>query len=156
MSDRSHASIVSHESTLVHSAAPSSPTISAALLPEEDLWALPAERHLQPPTFQQEHLDLWRGDRVPRPSSTEVRLYIRNAGNLLQQLLWFADEASQALNEVSVKLANCSASLIFVDECGVASRTRESSNARESHWRPGGSSKQLGAGCGMGRIKGEW
>src|SRR5215204_5452701 len=99
MSDRSHASTVSH-------AAPSSPTISAALLPEEDLWALLAERHLQPPTFQQEHLDLWRSDRVPLPSSMEVHLYIRNAGDLLQQLLWFADEASRALNEASVELVD--------------------------------------------------
>ena len=97
MSEHSHISVSSTES---------SPAPSSAPLPEVD----PAWNPPHPPTpnpayeYIQQRIAEWIGDQNPRPTSEEVRQFIRDSGAIHGDLLEFHHYAAPALLEVSVSL----------------------------------------------------
>jgi len=48
----------------------------------------------------QQHVDLWRGDTNPRPTSIEVRSFMRNVGMLFQHFAYFEEGMGGVLQRV--------------------------------------------------------
>ena len=79
-------------------------SVEAALRHAERMDPGPGEFVARPPALGtiQELIDVWRGDTNPRPTSEEVRTFIRAVGGVFHQDWWFNQEAARTLDEVSL------------------------------------------------------
>ena len=53
------------------------------------------------PDRLQVHIDIWRGNTNPRPTSVETRIFIRHAGDVFQHFADFEAGMVRVMNQVS-------------------------------------------------------